>query len=326
MLNMRVLSTGNALPDRVVTTTELAARAGLDPQRVLEATGVAERRWVAPDDDPVTFGAAALDQALAAANMEITELDVLIHASGSFPQPIPDGSSHLAEAVGFRGRPAFSVHSTCVSALVGIHQAALLVAAGQARRVAVVSCEVSSRGLNLADPESSLLFGDGAAAVIVGEAERPDQGIERYVAQMWPEGGGATEIRAGGYRRPRLDAQCPPEDFTFRMNGRRALMLGHKLVPRLLEELQPGLSSGLDGIDLVIPHQASAAGMKLLQRYNWPSERIESTLERLGNVIAASIPLTLHQALTTGRISAGHRVLFVGTGAGLTTTGMIVRW
>lgn len=325
MLPMRVLGTGQALPERVVTTAELASRLSLDPARVQTATGVAERRWVGPDDDPISYGATALRQALTTAGLGVDDLDVLIHASGSFPQIIPDGSAYLAQEVGFRGRSAFSVHSTCVSALVGIHQAALLVASGEARHVAVVSCEVSSRGLNLDDPESSMLFGDGAAAVIVGIAERADQGIDRYLAQIWPEGAGATEIPGGGYRRPGTDEGTDRLDFTFHMDGRRALMLGHKLVPGFLEELQPGLSTGLDGIDLVVPHQTSAAGM-LLRHYNWPDEKVETTLEQFGNVIAASIPLTLHQALTNGRIGEGDRVLVVGTGAGLTTTGMIIRW
>ena len=326
MLQMRILATGQALPERVITTAELAARVGVDPRKAEEATGVRERRWMDPSEDPVSYGADALVQALATANLTVDDLDVLIHASGSFPQPIPDGSAQLAAVVGFVGRPAFSVHSTCVSALVGIYQASMLIATGQARHVAVVSCEVASRGLNLDDPESSLLFGDGAAAVILGPAERPEQGIERYVAQIWPEGATATEIPGGGYRRPGLNASTDRRDFTFHMDGRRTLMLAHKVLPGFLEKLQPGLSRGLDGIDLAIPHQTSSAGMKLLRRYDWPDEKVETTLERYGNVIAASIPLTLHQALTGGRIGEGSRVLLVGTGAGLTTTGMIIRW
>lgn len=326
MLGIRVVATGQSLPERVVTTAELAARMGLDPLATETATGVRERRWISQGEDPVGHGAAALAHALERADLTIGDVDVLIHASGSFPQPIPDGSVHLAGLAGFRERPAFSVHSTCVSALVGIHQAALLIAAGQARHVAVVSCEVSSRGLDLTDPESSLLFGDGAAAVILGPAERDDQGIERYLSQVWPEGADATQIRAGGYRRTGMDAATRTEDFAFRMDGRRTLTLAHKVLPGFLERLHPGLSRGLAGIDLVIPHQTSAAGMQLLRRYNWPAEKVETTLESFGNVIAASIPLTLHQALIRDRIGRGDRVLLVGTGAGLTTTGMVMRW
>lgn len=326
MLPVRIVATGQSLPERIVTTAELANRMGLDPEQTERATGVIERRWVRDGEDPIRYGAAAVLDALVSAQLTVDDMDVLIHASGSFPQPIPDGSAHLAAALGFRGRPAFSVHSTCVSALVGMHQAALLIASGQARYVAVVSCEVSSRGLNFEDPESSLLFGDGAAAVILGPAERPDQGIERYLSQMWPEGAASTEIRAGGYRSAGLDPETERGDFAFHMRGLSVLKLAHALVPAFLEELQPGLSSGLDGIDRVIPHQTSSAGMKLLGRYNWPDAMVETTLARLGNVIAASSPLTLHQALTNGRIAEGDRVLLVGTGAGLTTTGMILRW
>ncbi len=326
MLPTRILATGRALPARLVTTAELAARIGMDPERAERSTGVRERRWVEPEEDPLRYGARALTDALERAGLAVDQLDLLIHASGGTPQPIPDGSAHLAQAVGFRGGQAFSVHSTCVSALVGVHQAALQIAAGQVRYAAVVSCEASSRGLDLRDPESSLLFGDGAAAVIMGPAEREGQGIRRYLAQMWPEGAAATEIRAGGYRRFQPGPETDPRDYSFRMDGKHALKLAHTTVPPFLERLRPGLSTGLDGIDLVIPHQTSAAGMALLRRYHWPQEKIETTLEHLGNVVAASIPLTLHQALENGRIERGDQILMVGTGAGLTTTGMILGW
>lgn len=326
MLPTRILATASALPARVVTTAELAERIGIDPERAVRATGVRERRWVEPGEDPLRYGARALTDALTAAGLRIDQLDLLIHASGGTPQPIPDGSAHLAELTGFRGGQAFSVHSTCVSALVGMHQAALQIATGQVRSAAVVSCEASSRGLDLTDPESSLLFGDGAAAVILGPAEREGQGIVRYLAQMWPEGAAATEIRAGGYRSFRPAPGDDLRDYAFRMDGKHALKLAHTRVPPFLEQLRTGLSTSLEGIDRVIPHQTSAAGMTLLRRYGWPEEKIETTLEHLGNVVAASIPLTLHQALEQGCVTGGDQVLLVGTGAGLTTTGMVLSW
>lgn len=326
MLNVRVVATGQALPERVVTTEELAERCGVDARAAIEATGVRERRWVDADVDPVDLGAAALHDALGRAGLVVDDLDVLIHASGSMPQPIPDGSAHLAGKVGFRQKPAFSIHSTCVSAVVAMHQAALLIAAGEARHVAIVSCEVASRGLDLSHPENALLFGDGAAAIVLGPAERPDQGIETYRSEIFPEGADGTRIRAGGYRRPGLDEATPREEFAFQMDGLRVLALANRVLPGYLERLRPGLSTGLAGIDLVVPHQTSGAGMRLLSRFGWAPEKVAVTLGELGNVIAASIPLTLHRSLVEGRIADGDRVLIVGTGAGLTATGLVFRW
>lgn len=326
MLHAQVLATGQALPERVVTTAELAARIGIDADRAEKATGVRERRWVSPEDDPVTFGARALTDALTTAGLTIDDVDVLIHASGSMPQPIPDGSAHIAQLVGFEGRPAFSVHSTCVSAVVAMHQASLLIETGSARVVAIVTCEVASRGLDRGHPENALLFGDGAAAIILGPSEREGQGIEAYRSEIHPKGADATRIRAGGYRRPGLHEATDRAEFAFEMDGLRVLGLANRVLPGFLERLRPGLSTGLDGIDRVIPHQTSAAGTQLLQRYHWDADKVEVTLGHLGNVIAASIPLTLHQALIAGRIAPGDRVVLVGTGAGLTTTGLVMKW
>ncbi|MFC6666677.1 3-oxoacyl-[acyl-carrier-protein] synthase III C-terminal domain-containing protein [Deinococcus radiopugnans] len=116
-----------------------------------------------------------------------------------------------------------------------------------------------------------------------------------------------------------------PDDFTFDMHGLSVLRLASQVVPDFLEGLRPGLSTGLPGIDRVVPHQASAAGLDLMRRYGWPAERTEVTLTHLGNVIAASLPLTLHQARSSGRVKAGDTLLLVGTGAGLIAGGMILR-
>lgn len=325
MLTMRLLGTAEALPERVVTTAEVAALCGVDAEHAVAATGVHERRWLRPDEDALELGASALRDAVAAAGLTIADVDVLIHASGSFPQPIPDGSAFFAGRVGFQGRPAFSIHSTCVSAIVALHQAALLIAAGEARTVAIVTCEVASRGLNFADAESSLLFGDGAAALVVGATDDAAQGIVGYRSEIHPAGATATQLPGGGYLLPGADPGRVPADFTFQMSGRRVLTQALRLLPAFLESIVPGLSTGLPGIDRVIPHQTSAAGMQSLDRFGWPSERVEVTLPSLGNMIAASVPVTLHRALASGRLGPGERALVVGTGAGLTMTGLVLQ-
>lgn len=325
MWGMKILATAEALPEWVVPTAEVAGLCGIDPVAAERATGVRERRWVRPDEDPVDLGAAALTSALARAGVAVDDLDVLIHASGSFPQPLPDGSAFFARRIGFSGRPSFSVHATCVSTLVALHQAALLIDAGVARTVAIVTCEVASRGLDFTDPESSLLFGDGAAAIVVGRAERDGQGVVAYRSEIHPEALTNTQIPGGGYLMPGRDDARTPADFTFHMSGLALLRLARRLMPPFLEALHPGLGSGMADVDRVIPHQTSAAGMAMAARFGWPSDRVESTLAELGNMIAASLPVTLHRALAAGRLGDGDRVLLVGTGAGLNLTGMVLQ-
>jgi 3-oxoacyl-[acyl-carrier-protein] synthase-3 len=324
-LNVRILATAQALPRRVVSTAEAAALCRVDARIAERRTGVRERRWLSGEETALTLGAQAAREAICSAGLAGADVDVLLNASGSQLQPIPDGAALLARELGLRGAATYSLHGTCLSFLLALHHAALLVHTGQARRVLIVSSEAGSVGLNPGQAESALLIGDGAAAVLVGEAERPDQGTLAIRFETYPEGADHTRIRGGGSLLPPGHPDVTPEAFTFDMQGLSVLKLASQVVPGFLERLRPGLSGGLPGIDRVIPHQASQAGLDLMRRYGWPQERVEVTLPTLGNVIAASLPLTLHQALTRGRAGTGDTLLLVGTGAGLSVGGLILR-
>ncbi|KQR25557.1 3-oxoacyl-ACP synthase III family protein [Deinococcus sp. Leaf326] len=325
-LGLRILATAEALPRRVVPTAEVAARCGLDPQLAEARSGVRERRWLSEGETALSLGAEAARCALDAASLEVGQVDVLLNASGSQLQPIPDGAALLARELGLRGAAAYSLHGTCLSFLLALHHAALLLHAGQAQHILIVSSEAGSLGLNFAQPESALLIGDGAAAVLVGRAEG-GEGVQAMRFETYPEGADHTRIRGGGSLLPPGHPDAGPLDFTFDMQGRRVLRLAAQVVPGFLERLRPGLSTGLPGIDRVVPHQASAAGLELMRRSGWPPEQTETTLATLGNVVAASLPLTLHRALSRPAevAPAPQILLLVGTGAGLSVGGLILR-
>ncbi|AWN22550.1 beta-ketoacyl-ACP reductase [Deinococcus irradiatisoli] len=321
----RILATAQALPQRVVTTQEVARLCGVPAELAQARSGVTERRWLSASESALSLGVQAAQRALAEANLNPNEVDVLLNASGSQLQPIPDGAPLIARALGLSGLAAYSLHATCLSFLLALQHAALLIAGGQARHVLIVSSESGSLGLNFAQAESSLLIGDGAAAVLLGPAEHEAQGLHAARFETYPEGAEHTRIRAGGSLLNDRSPEIRREDYLFEMQGLGVLKLAGRVVPGFLERLRPGLSAGLPGIQRVIPHQASAAGLSLMRRYGWPEDQVEVTLPHLGNVIAASLPLTLHQALSTGRARGGDTLLLVGTGAGLTVGGLIVR-
>lgn len=323
MIGMRILGTGAALPDRVVTTDELAAEIGVDPRWACDRTGVLERRWLSPGETALDLGARAALAACESAGVAPTDVDVVLNASASQLQPIPDGAALLAGALGLDGITAYSLHGTCLSSLAALQHAAMLVASEQARHVLVVSAEAASVGINRSQPESALLFGDGAGAFLVGPAVRPDQGIVAHRWETHPAGARTTEIRGGGTLLPPWDAE--PADLLFDMRGLEVLKLAHRLTVPFLEGVMSGLSVDLPGIDRVVPHQASKAALALMDRLGWEADRIEVTLPRVGNMVGASIPHALHEAVSSGRAGDGDRLLLVGTGAGLTLAATVVR-
>ncbi|WP_135229395.1 3-oxoacyl-ACP synthase III family protein [Deinococcus fonticola] len=323
ILNARILATGQALPQRIVPTAEVAALCGVPADLAMARSGVRERRWLSGDETALTLGAEAARNAVQAAGLSLDNVDALLNASGSHLQPIPDGAALLARELGLRGKSTYSLHATCLSFLVALHHACLLIHTGQVRHVLIVSTEAGSLGLNHAQAESTLLIGDGAAAVLLGPARHAAQGLEAYRLETYPEGAEHTRIRAGGSLMSPLRPEVTRADLTFDMQGLQVLKLARRVIPGFLERLRPGLSHGLTGLDHVIPHQASQAGLTLMERFGWPAERIEVTLPHLGNVIAASLPLTLHQAMREKRVAEGKTILLVGTGAGLIAGGGI---
>jgi 3-oxoacyl-[acyl-carrier-protein] synthase-3 len=108
------------------------------------------------------------------------------------------------------------------------------------------------------------------------------------------------------------------------MEGPAVLRMVRGIAHEFLEELYPGLSKSILDIDAVVPHQASKTGLMMLERFGWPQSKIMSTLETLGNCIAASIPATLYQGVSDGNIQRGQKILLIGTGAGLSIGGMVM--
>ncbi len=326
---LQILGVGRYVPSRVVTAQQLADRIGIEADWILRNQGVRERRWVT-HETASQMGALAAREALANAGLETTDLDLIINASGTQEQAIPDGAALIQRELdlGESGVPCFSVHATCLSFMVGLDVASHLLATGAHQRILVVSSDISSCALDFTEPEACTLFGDMAAAVVVGRAST-ESGSCVHSSRLETFGVGAdlTHIPGGGTGKHPNDPATRPEDNLFHMQGRKVARLSIKHGGEFLERLSPGLSSGLGDIDLVIPHQASLLGLRLMARhFGFGEDKLVSILELYGNCVAASIPGALYEAITTGRLQRGHRVLFLGTGAGLSIGGMILTY
>lgn len=351
-LPVRIAGLGAHLPPRIVSSAEVEARCGLPEGWAERYNGVRERRWAAPGDTNSAYAAAAVRAAVADAGLALADIDLLVFASGTPEQAIPDGGPLTLRALGLGGAgvAAFSVHATCLSFLAALDAVAGLIAAGRYRAAVIVSAEIASIGINYDQPESATLLGDGAAAAVVvpwGGAAAPvaatsgatsaggmaasrtgSSGIASRIEaarfEAYGDGAALTEVRGGGTRRHPTNPVTEAADNLFHMDGPALLRLVRRHGPGFLERLRPGLSAGLGDIDVVIPHQASLAGLRLLGRFGWPDDRVVTTLERYGNCVAASLPLTLWEAVRTGRLARGERALLVGTGAGVSMGGMVV--
>ena len=331
-LPVRIVSTGRYLPRKHVPSETVDGWLGLPVGTSAQLSGV-QGRYYADGETASEMGAAAAQRALESAGLDAGDIDVLIAACGTPEQPIPSNAALMLKRLGpeWAGKAAFDLGATCMSFLVALDLAAVLLAARRYGRALIVAADVASCGLNHDQPEAAMLFGDAAAAAVVGRVEEDDplaRRPSRILAARcatWAEGSSFTEIRGGGSALPAHQYTAERRaDFLFHMEGSHAFRMAARTLPPLLERVLAD-AGGLDveDFDLVIPHQASSAAMELMRRrLEIPLSRWVQTLHKYGNTIAASIPLALDECVREGRLERGDRVLLLATAAGFSASAL----
>lgn len=322
VLPLKILSTGVALPPHRVDSLAIDLRLGKKPGYVEKRFGIACRYHARDDASQSELAVAALDDALRRGGIEPAAIDLLIFASAIPVQALPFSAVHVLQASRLPpGTAGFDINASCVSFIQALQVAAGLLNGGAYRRIAIVSAELASRGIDWAHEESSLIFGDGAACAIV---ERGDgtSGILSCLLETYPEGASYCEIRAGGTRRnPRAGMQ--DSDFLFHMEGKQIFRQASALIEGFFERLLGRAGLKLSDIATVVPHQASHLSLEhMRRRLKVPAKAIVDIYRERGNQVAASIPSALHEAFVTGRWVAGRPAMLIGTAAGLTLSGM----
>jgi 3-oxoacyl-[acyl-carrier-protein] synthase-3 len=271
------------------------------------------------------MSASAIEQALDTAGLPVSALDAILFAGVMSEQPMPSTAILIHRRLGARanGVTCFDINASCAGFLKGMEIASAGIHSGLFRHVAVVAAELSSKGLRWDDLDTCTLFGDGAAAAILGPAQ-DGGGILAIRNATYSEGADLSVMLAGGSR---LNMRTPPEDpddYLFAMNGRALLRLIQTHFPPFLEEMLA------DGVDVIIPHQASAVGLgflrKQLARRPGPAPVVIDILSETGNQVSVSVPTALHRAIATGQLRRGQRALLVSTAAGVSFSAILLRY
>lgn len=322
---LRILGTGAVLPDEVLTSRELDVRLGLEPGHVERYTGVRERRI--ERGSAAALGARAVHQALDNAGLPLADLDLIVATSGTPDQPLPCNAALIHEELDPpRPIPAWDVNASCLSFLVGLDLAATLVSSGRYRRIALVSADIASAGLDWSNLGASGIFGDGAGAAIVGPAGEPGSAVLASAFATYSEGAHTCEIPGGGsrYAPDRVDGNYA-DVARFRMDGRAVFRLAATHLPGLVGTLLTGAGVTMAELPVVVAHQASHHGLTYLRRaFRLRDDQLVDIYADHGNQVSASLPSALHAAIESGRLARGDRALLLGTGAGLTIGAVVL--
>lgn len=291
--------------------------------------GIRSRAVAKDGETSSSLGADAARMALAAAGWEAVTLDVIIGACAVMEQPIP-GTACLIQArlgLGRSGIPAFDMNATCLSFLAALDVICMGFAAGRWRRALIVAADIASAALDFREPEASVIFGDGAAAVVL-EAVAGDAGLLGYRLETYGEDAALCALPAGGTRiGPHGDLAAFLEQSYFTMNGRAVFMATARRFPGFLRRLMETAGIKAREVDIVVPHQASAAALEHLRRvFPAPRNGFVDIFRDFGNQIAASIPTALHEAIASGRLRRGDVACLVGSAAGISLGGAVLRY
>ncbi len=317
---------GMALPQRIVSNADLAQITDTSDEWIRTRTGIAERRVVAPGESTSSLAIAAGRAALDRAAVDPSDIDLVVLATCTPDRPVPAPSCTVQAALGLHQAGAFDIGAACSGFVYGLSVASNMIRSGAHRNVLLVAADIFTHFINWQDRNTSVLFGDGAGAVLLQATSQP-LGMLSANLGSWGEGEDLMAVDAGGTRMPATPELLTAGRQYVYMHGREIFK---HAVRGMAESSQTVIAeAGLtaDDIGLVVPHQANLRIIDAVaRRLEFDSERVFVNLERYGNTSAASVPIAICEAVEQERIRPGDNVLLTSFGGGLTWASAVLRW
>lgn len=325
-MKANILGLGYYLPETVLTNQDLEKMVDTNDDWIVHRSGIRERHILGPDEPCSIMAIAAARRALKDANLDPSELDLIIVATVTGDMLFPATACLVQAELGAVNAGAFDLGAGCTGFVYALSVAEKFLLDSDMRYIMVVGAEAISKVLDFTDRTTCVLFGDGAGAVVMGKTET-DYGI--MTSALGADGRGAKELYmpAGGSAIPATVESVEKRLHYLRMNGPEVFKFATRAMTDVSDRLVQKAGLSYKDIDLFIPHQANIRIIQLAaKRMRIPMEKVLVNLDTCGNTSAASIPVALAEAYEEGRLHKGDIILMVAFGAGLTFGGAILRW
>jgi len=335
MLSSYIKSTGIYTPDNVLTNFDLEEMMDTSDEWIQQRSGIKERRWVTSSDTTASMAVAAANMAIESAGIEVDDIDAIIFGCLLSDYPFPGTGCILQDKLGFSEHvPALDIRNQCSGFLYALSIADAWIKSSMYKRVLIVASEIHSTSMDKSKSgrDIGVLFGDGAAAVIVEATEEKNKGIID------------TTIHSEGKFAEKLTLMKPSpndhdkyadiikggeaaRDFFPHMDGKFVFKNAVTRMPQALKAVCERNNINIDEIDMVIPHQANIRiNQMILEGLNIPLEKSHHTIQKYGNTTMASIPITLHDAILENKVKPGDLIAFIAFGAGFTWGASLMRF
>ncbi len=322
----RVVGVGSYVPDEVITNNDLEKMVDTSDEWIRTRTGIKERRVVDEDTTTSDLAYQAAKEALADAEMEAEQLDLILVATATPDYPaFPATACILQHKLGVKGIPAFDLAAACTGFIYGLSTATQYIETGSYENILVVGAETLSKIVNWEDRGTCILFGDGAGAAVLTADDKG--GIINNVIGADGEMHEVLMVPGGGSKEPFSQDVLEQEANYIIMEGKPVFKFAVRILGKAAKQALEEAGLGVDDIDFLIPHQANTRIIDAAaKRLKLNQDQIYVNLDQYGNTSAASIPLALAEAKHKGKLQAGDIVVLVGFGAGLTWGATVIEW
>jgi 3-oxoacyl-[acyl-carrier-protein] synthase-3 len=313
---------GACMPPAVLTNADLSTFLDTSDEWITSRTGMRERRISHVTAAELSTVAAA--RALACAGLAAADVDLIIYGGVSNDEACPNSSSGVQIMLGATNAAAIDLNTACTSFCYGLATATAMIRTGMVRNAVVIGVELISRYMDWSNRNVAVLFGDGAAAVVL-QATENEEGLLGTVLGCDAEARQTLRVRGVGSAYAGLGVSLGDTiwDFDGQAIFKRAVRAMSEASATVLQ--QCGLSP--EQVDLVVPHQANLRIIEAVARYaGIPMAKVMVTVQKYGNMSAATVPVALVEALEEGRVMPGTTILIPAFGGGLTYCSLLVRW
>lgn len=313
---------GKCMPPAVLTNADLSTFLDTSDEWIVTRTGMRERRVSHVSATELATVAAA--RAIACAGLQAADVEMIVYGSCSNDEAVPNSASGVQVALGATNAAAMDVNTACTSFLYGLATATAMIRTGVVRNAVVIGVELITRYMDWSNRNVAVLFGDGAAAVVLQAADT-ETGVVGSILGCDAEARPTLRVRGIGCGYAGLGVWLGDTlwDFDGQAIFKRAVKAMSEASGRVLAEARLSATD----VDLVVPHQANLRIIEAVAKFaGIPMDRVMLTVERYGNMSAATVPVALVEALEEGRVKPGATLLMPAFGGGLTWCSVLVKW
>lgn len=325
LIPLKIAGVGYCVPESVITNDDLTKLYDTSDEWIYTRTGIKERRVVSGEETAIDLGYKAALNAIEKAKIKLEDIDLIIAASSAPPYLYPAMACRIQERLGINNIPAFDVTAACSGLIYTLSMAKAYISSGMYKSVLIIAADNNSRLCDWSDRSVSILFGDGAGAMVVTAS---DDGVDDILALDIRADGSIGEfitLPFTGQNCPLVEP-CEEKPPHVKMNGKEVYKFAVKIVPQYIEKCLEMAKMTPDDVDYLIPHQANQRIIEAIQqRLGYSDDKVISNIKYYGNTSAASVPIALAEGVESGKVKLSSTAILCGFGAGMTWGVAIVR-